>query len=427
MKFGILCVGSHGDIRPYVALGVKLKAEGHDVCIASHKKAEDLCKKYGLDFALVEGDLTEIGNTQNPAKILECKGFKKLSALFFIMKLFKETLQQQIESSFLASKDVDVLIYNPAAFAGPHLAEFYNIPSFRIDLQPELRTKQHPSCIVPIPQFFGSFGNVLGHFISDQMFWQPIRSQINRWRKQKLKLRKMHFLGPTKDPVSREICNIVAFSPLLVTRPSDWGPHIHMTGFCRLFDAQKWTPSEGLQAFVENGVPAIYIGFGSLSPACPKSVVETIVTVLKKRKMKAVIQDSLPGIQEMELPDHILVINYAPHDWLFPRVKAVVHHGGVGTTAAGLYAGKPTLVMPFLLDQFFWGKKVFELEVGPRPLPIKQCSEELFESSLEKLLMNPSYQKNAFEVMTNLLEEEEGTEKAYRILHQSLFPSKNHK
>lgn len=222
MKFGILCVGSHGDILPYVALGIKLKAKGHHVCIATHKKAESLCRKHGLEFSLVEGDLTEISNPTRIPSILNSSGLKKLTTLRFIMRLFKDHLKQQLDSSQEAIKGVDVLIYSPAAFAGPHLAEYYKIPTFRMPLQPEIRTKEHPSCIISLPLFLGKWGHLIGHFVSEQMFWQPIRSQINQWRKEKLKIRKMHFLGPSIDLFSRHISTLVAFSPKLMPFPSDW-------------------------------------------------------------------------------------------------------------------------------------------------------------------------------------------------------------
>lgn len=193
-----------------------------------------------------------------------------------------------------------------------------------------------------------------------------------------------------------------------------------MTGFSRMpSDSQTWLPAENLQDFLK-GTPPIYIGFGSLVNSCPKAVVEIIVKVLKNKKIKTLIQNTLPGINEMELPNHIFLTGYVPHDWLFSQVKAVIHHGGVGTTAAGLFAGKPTLVMPFLLDQFFWAKKIHEWGIGPNPLPIKQCNENAFELRLKQLLDNALYQKKAELMMTDLLNDQDGTEVAYQVLKACL-------
>ena len=129
MKFTLLCIGSHGDIRPYIALGIGLKEKGHEVTIASHAKARLLSEKYGLNFKLVEGDLTEMIGKERGHEILWGGKGKKWLQFFSIMKEFKRVLEIQLPASLEASSDADVLIYSPASFAGPHLGEYFSIPS----------------------------------------------------------------------------------------------------------------------------------------------------------------------------------------------------------------------------------------------------------------------------------------------------------
>jgi sterol 3beta-glucosyltransferase len=189
VKYCILCIGSYGDVFPYVALALKLKEEGHEVRIAAHPQAQPLCSRLGLDFSPVGGDLADLPQSETKG-IFEATGLKKLPAVWKLMRLFKKMIPIQLTDSLHAAKGADVLIYSPAAFAGPHLAEYLDVPGFRMVLQPELRTKEHPSCLVPMPNCLGAFGNRLSHVISEQSLWQPIRSEVNRWRKKELAMQK---------------------------------------------------------------------------------------------------------------------------------------------------------------------------------------------------------------------------------------------
>lgn len=402
MKFCILCIGSHGDIRPYVALGTGLKAKGHEVWIASHKKASSLCEKYNLNFKPVDGDLTEL---INPEKIQKVKGSILLKILM-IMRAFKEVLKIQLPMSLEAVRGADALIYSPAAFAAPHIAEFFKIPSISMNLQPEFRTKFHPSHLFPNQKF----GFILGHFISEQLLWQPIRRSINKWRTRQLGIKKMHFFGPKYDKVTKNTPTLIAFSRQLIPPPADWGKHVRMTNFCRLNEGQNWVPPLGLEDFLGSDIPAVYVGFGSLTKACHQSTVQKMIDILIQKNYRAVVQADLPGLKQLKLPSTIFPITYAPHDWLFPRVKAVIHHGGVGTTAAGLYAGRPTLIMPFVWDQFFWGKMISDLEIGPVYLPINKFSREEFSNKVENLMSKSHYQKNASKMRDKLSRESDGVE-----------------
>jgi len=403
MKFTLLCIGSHGDIRPYIALGIGLKQKGHDVTIASHAKARNLSEKYGLKFKLVEGDLTEMIGQERGHEILWGGKGKKWLQLVGIMKEFKRALEVQLPASLEAASNADVLIYSPAAFAGPHLGEYFSIPSFLMQLQPDAPTKLHPSCLFSGLGKWGKFGCLLSHFLAKQQLWQPIRSNINKWRQDHLGLRKLGFFGPKHLPT------LITFSPFLVPRPNDWGPHVNMTSFCRIQNEKEWNPPQALSDFLSSG-EVLYVGFGSLTEACHPSIVEKMINVLSKKKIKTIISSHFPTLNQKKLPSWIYPIDYAPHDWLFPKVSAIVHHGGVGTLAAGLYSGKPTLIVPFLVDQPHWGQFIEQRLLGPKPLSAFAFSEEAFEDRLIQLLTNPKYRENTKAIKDNLCNEREGVE-----------------
>lgn len=413
MRFTLLCIGSHGDIRPYIALGIGLKAKGHEVTIASHAKAKGLAEKHGLKFKLVEGDLTEMMGQSQGQELLWGSKWKKGLMLFSIMKEFKRALNLQLPASLEAALGADVLIYSPAAFAGPHLGEYYSIPSFMMQLQPDAPTKFYPSSLFSGFSKMGKIGCVFSHFLAKQQLWQPIRKEINRWRKGRLGLKKLSFLGPKSPPT------LVAFSPLLIPRPKDWKGHISMTSFCRVEEAKEWTPPSTLVDFLSKG-EVIYIGFGSLTEFCHPFVVKKMVEVLIKKKIKTVMSAHFPSLNEMDLPSSIYPLGYAPHDWLFPKVSAVVHHGGVGTLAAGLYAGKPTLVVPFFVDQPYWGQFIEKRQLGPKPLSPFSFTQEAFEERLEKLLRDNKYRENGEHIQKALNGEKGGVELTIEAIMRQL-------
>jgi sterol 3beta-glucosyltransferase len=415
MKFSILCIGTYGDVAPYVALAAKLKQEGHDVTIAAHEKARSLCERFFLKFHPVGGDLSILTSPEESKELFEARGFKKLNSFFKLMVLFRRVLDIQLKDCLEASRGADVLIYHPAAFAGPHLAEHFKITAIKMNLQPELPTSQHPSCLIPIPKWLGRVGNVIGHFISQQFLWQVFRGKINRWRCEVLKLPKSPFWKPSHYSKIREL---VAFSPSLMKRPTDWHPSVAMVGFCRLQEADRWTPPENLQRFLAEGELPLYLGFGSLTETFPTAIVATMIDVLKTKKIRAIVPRNLEGLKEIDLPPHILAIDYVPHDWLFSKVSAVIHHGGVGTLSSGLHAGKPTWVIPCIVDQFFFGEKVCDWGVGPQPLAKVHFNRKDFEKGLDQLLQKASYREKALKLQ-RVLNQENGVDNAYKwILKQ---------
>ncbi len=156
-----------------------------------------------------------------------------------------------------------------------------------------------------------------------------------------------------------------------------------------------WTPPPSLQKFLDAGPPPLYIGFGSLTENCDEKMSIAIIKALEKFPERVILCGPFKHIEKNALPSHIELIESAPHSWLFPKTKAIVTHGGAGTSHAALLAGKPTLVVPFIVDQFHWGEKIYQMKAGPKPLSASQFTQEAFTRSLEELLNTPCYASNA--------------------------------
>jgi sterol 3beta-glucosyltransferase len=167
--------------------------------------------------------------------------------------------------------------------------------------------------------------------------------------------------------------------------PEDWPTSVHNTGYWFLDEPGGWQPPKGLLDFLEGGPAPVYVGFGSVGdPQQAAATTRLVAAALQQAGQRGVLATGWQGMAQMDdLPEGIYMLESAPHSWLFPRMAAVVHHGGAGTTAAGLRAGVPSVVVPFSNDQFAWGQRVFELGVGAPPIPRKKLTAEKLARAIE--------------------------------------------
>lgn len=196
-------------------------------------------------------------------------------------------------------------------------------------------------------------------------------------------------------------------SPALIPKPADWGNHIDIAGFYFLNLASNFTPDPELAAFLEAGPPPVYIGFGSIVVDDPNGLTKTIFDAVAASGVRALVSKGWGGIgaDSVGIPDGVYMLGNVPHDWLFKHVSAVCHHGGAGTTAAGINAGKPTIVVPFFGDQPFWGAMVARAGAGPDPIPYKKLTAEALAEALE-FVSRPETQDRAKELGAKIREEQ---------------------
>jgi sterol 3beta-glucosyltransferase len=183
-----------------------------------------------------------------------------------------------------------------------------------------------------------------------------------------------------------------------------------------LDEPTAWQPPADLQDFLDAGDPPVYVGFGSMVGPDPRQITETIVAGLQKAGVRGILATGWGGLTTGDLPDTIFKLDQAPHSWLFPRMATVVHHGGAGTTAAGLRAGKPTLICPYFGDQPFWGQRIFALGVGPEPIHQKQLTVEGFTKSIITTTTDLTLQQKAA-TLGEKIRSEDGVANAISIIN----------
>jgi hypothetical protein len=211
------------------------------------------------------------------------------------------------------------------------------------------------------------------------------------------------------------------WSPGLVPKPPDWGPEIDIAGFVFLDLASSFKPPESLAKFLDCGEPPVYIGFGSIVVDDPDKFTSLIFDAVKKAGVRALVSKGWGGLgDEGNTPENVYMLENTPHDWLFPRVSAVVHHGGAGTTAIGLKCGKPTMIVPFFGDQPFWGAMVARAGAGAhQAVPYKRLTASTLAEGIMQCL-SPEAKAGAEKIAADIAEEGDGAKNAVESFHRHL-------
>ena len=371
MRLTIVTVGSRGDVQPFVALGVGLRDAGHAVRIAAPRPFADLVAAHGLDFAPLAGDPRALLETEAGRSWLDSGGNGLAFARRFV-RLLGGNLEAGLDDTFAACRGTDAVLGAVFAFGAESAAQKLGVPYGRLLLQPFDRTRAFQT--VGVPRSFGPWHDLATHLVAEQVLWQPVRRQLNRWRVGRLGLPPLPLLGPALVPPERRPPTVYGFSPLVVPPPPDWGPRVTVAGYWPLGPEPGWSPPPALEAFLADGEPPVSVGFGSMTARDPAALLRTTLDALRAAGRRGVLLAGWSGlgVRAEDFPADVFLADEVPHAWLFPRCAAAVHHGGAGTTAASLRAGVPTVVVPFFADQPFWGRRVHALGVGPRPVPFRR-------------------------------------------------------
>lgn len=224
----------------------------------------------------------------------------------------------------------------------------------------------------------------------------------------------------TEGPFLAETLRIpytYCWSPSLVPKPKDWPGYIDVSGF--MFQTSKpYTPTAGLDTFLKAGSPPVYIGFGSIVVEDPEALLATVLEAVEQCGIRAIVSEGWSNLATATQPNDVLFLGDCPHDWLFPQVSAVVHHGGAGTTAAGLSYGKPTSVVPFFGDQPFWGDMIAAAGAGPTPIPYKKLSATNLADAI-KTCLSPEA-ATAAKRIAERMSTEDGVKAAVASFHRNL-------
>ncbi len=403
MRVTVIAIGSRGDVQPYLALSQGLIEAGYTVRLATHAEFETLAREYTIPFFPLDDGMQAFLQPERVRKVLDA-GENVFLFVYRLARFYDPLVTTYMQRCWGACQDADVIIVAPLSFLiGYSIAERVNKPLVATFLQPTLLpTKFLPEAgAPPLPQWpplIGNLFNYHSHLMADAIFWRLFTPAVNRARQQVYHLPplpKKSLFASLPHVVDLILC---AYSPLVIPRPPDWGETTQLTGFWSLGAPSGWQPDPSLVAFLASGPPPIYVGFGSWSPHRPDETLDLVKKALSLAKQRGVILIERTQGSDQRRSDTLYVTNGVPHEWLFPRMQAIVHHGGAGTTAASLRAGVPTIIVPHAVDQQFWGERVAKLGVGPKPVARRHLSTYKLADLLTAVGRNQDMQRRAQEV-----------------------------
>ncbi|KAK4696732.1 hypothetical protein P7C71_g1235, partial [Lecanoromycetidae sp. Uapishka_2] len=352
-------VGSRGDVQPFVALGRELKKTyGHRIRLATHGTFKKFVEENYLEFFDIGGNPAELMAfmVKNPGLIPGMKSLKE-GDVGKRRKGMAEILQGCWRSCADADEAKEDKDDSPKAKPFIAHAIIANPPSF-------------------------------AHIHCAQKLGIPL--------------------------------HLMFTSPALIPKPKDWGRHISISGFYFLSLASNYQPEPDLAEFLASGPPPVYIGFGSIVVDDPNAMTNLIFEAVTKTGQRALVSKGWGGLggSELSKPDGVFMLGNCPHDWLFQHVSCVVHHGGAGTTAAGIALGRPTVIVPFFGDQPFWGAMVARAGAGPSPITYKELTAEGLENAILEAL-KPETLERARE-LGDRIREEKGCEVGAANFHAQM-------
>jgi sterol 3beta-glucosyltransferase len=414
----IAAVGSRGDVAPLTGLGTGLRGAGHDVSLATYGPFEELIAGCGLGFRPLPGD-SQLMLASEQGQGWQEGGAGLMSGIRFVRMITEHMREVNAAILQAARQDTDVLLLAGLVwFGGYRIAEGLGMPSIGLGLQPSHPTSQFlPTGLTA--RSLGPWGNsVVGRACAIAAGSAVDKASKRLWAQEGMpgfSIRQMY-----RRQEAARWPFIYGYSPSLVPRPPDWREGIEVAGYWWPQHPVGWTPPADLERFLAAGPPPVFVGFGSMNPADAARLTGIVAAARRQAGVRMIVQAGWADLGAvLQDDDDVIVIGEAPHDWLFPKMAAVVHHAGAGTTAAGLRAGVPTVSVPMITDQPFWASRITSLGAGPKPVPYKSLAAGSLTAAISDAVNRDSYRTRAQEIAKQLATED-GTLLVIRALDRLL-------
>ena len=411
-RIALVTIGTQGDVQPYIGLGIALMNHGYSVVLGATEEFESLVTSYGIEFHSMG---PSIQSFLRDSRFENAMSSSMLINAPSLLRQGQQICDTAARNAWTMCQGADAIIVNMNTSFGIDIAEALDVPAIMTALQPLNSTSEFPLSMYYVADDLGPALNKLSYTAAtvQQAYWNLPR---NKLRRELMGLDARIMGGVFTNTDGSPLTTLYAYSAAVSPRPRDWPKTAIITGYWSTRDNSGWTPSPEFEAFLAAGPAPVYIGFGSMPFGAERNT-----RILKEAMAlwggRAVVARGWGGIDARELPDTVFALEKAPHDRLFRYVSAVVHHGGAGTTAAGLQLGRPTFVVPQAMDQPYWGRRVYELGCGPKPVRLRKITAEILADALTDLTTNEDYRRNAADVAERL-RAEDGPEKAISVIER---------
>ncbi|MEU6253717.1 glycosyltransferase [Streptomyces sp. NPDC047043] len=395
-----MTAGSRGDVAPYTGLGHGLARAGHEVTLVTHARFEPLVAGSGVRFHPLPVDpRAELESSRGRGLHRSATGAGKLVR---VVAMARALVGRMTDDLVAAARSSDLLLLSGSAGPlGRTIAEGLHLPYLDVPLQPLAPTREFGPPMLG-GRSLGAVGNrIAGHGVGlavEQVFAGALPAV-----RQRLGLPRTSAAAAWRARERQARPVLHGFSELVVPRPDDWRAGLTVAGYWWPYDGEAQLPAE-LGDFLDAGPPPVYVGLGSATVPDPERLSTVVVRALRRAGLRGVIQRGWAGLEACG-PD-MLTIDEAPHAALFPRLAAVVHHAGAGTTAAGLRAGVPSVPVPIQFDEGFWSARLVALGVAPRALPLRRLTADTLASALLRATRDPAFARRAAKLGARIRDED---------------------
>ena len=405
MNIGIITYGTRGDVQPYIALALGLKARGHKVTLAAPENFKDFVEHNGVDFHPIHGNVNEL--LYSPEGLSALKTGNAVTLLLYMRKAGKLLMPLITRDIQAVCTNVDKMIASPLTFLW--------VDSVAAKQNKKWAFFQLGPIVTPTKYFpfigFAFFNNRVYNFQSHKFFnfihWIINRNDVNKFR-------ASLGIGKLKQSIFRKmeqekILNLYGISPALIPRPADWESHNDITGFLSLSNNSNSGIPQELKTWLGKGKAPIYIGFGSMPVPDPELLTNILNDIIDIHGYRVIF---CKGWSVMEnLPEHsdLFVIESIDHEWLFPQCKAVLFHGGIGTLATCLKSGIPPIVISVAGDQPWNGELIRQKKLGCH-IPFKKLTTKRVTAAL--LYVDETEVRANITTISEKIKKEKGLDKA---------------
>ena len=414
MRITILTYGSRGDVQPCLALALALQQAGHTPLLALPTSLRFLADEQGIPAVSLPGDIALLSQGLNQAS-------RNLLAVIRVMKENIEPVAlDAARAAWQACQGADLIVHTFLFTLGGHaFAHQLAIPDVSVQFFPMFfASSSYPQIGFP-DLHLGPYYNRLTHHFGNAVFAWTQRAMYPRVRKAAPEF-PARLPWPFKASPGRAATPLLlAYSPALIPPEPDWGAHVYATGFWFLDSPASYQPPPELADFLASGPPPVCVGFGSSIHPNSLQLQRALLEGLRQAGQRAVILTGWDGWTASEPGPDRLFVQSAPHDWLFPRCAAILHHCGAGTTAAALRSGQPNVVLPLASDQPFWARRVHAAGASPAPLDVRNLTATQVATAIRQALESESIRQHAA-ALGETVRSELGVQKAVEVINKTL-------
>lgn len=418
MKILLIGYGTRGDVQPLIALGHGLDQAGYNITIAAGSNFREMVTSAGLAYRAFRTDIHALMNSESGIAWIENSSGNSLKEAQNMKRVMNEFGQTIGDDLLHMAEQADVLVSSLPTFLLTHgIARKLKKKHITILLAPLNPTADHRATLVPfLPHrtvFLNRYAGLIGQYFTYWIFQETSNAYLRSIGVDPVSFRNYRRAYNVEVPV------IYGISPSVMPPPGDWGNNTFVVGYWFKDQPTDWEPPNSLITFLQDGEAPIYFGFGSMANRDPQDTMQIIFEAIQTTGKRGVILSGWAGLNSEYLPQDVFLLDEAPHDWLFPRMSAVIHHGGAGTTAAALRSGVPNSVVAHMADQPYWGRRVHELGVGIPPIPRHKLNSRRLSVAIQGMTTNLQIRQKAHS-LGKIIRKENGVDEAIRIFNKVL-------